>query len=49
MSLEAPGATHEAIAERFGLTRSTFYRRPHHGWSLMAERLGVLDGVVTEA
>ena len=42
-------ATHETIAERLGLTRSTFYRRLHHGWSLMAERLGVLDDVVAEA
>jgi len=42
-------ATHETIAERLGLTRSTFYRRLHHGWSLMAERLGVLTDVVVGA
>jgi len=49
MSREAPGAAHETIAERLGLTLSTFYRRLHHRWSLVAERLGVLDDVVAEA
>jgi len=49
MSREAPGAAHETIAERLGLTLSTFYRRLHHRWSLVAECLGVLNDVVAEA
>ncbi len=33
----------EVVAERLHLSRPTFYRRLHHGWELVAQRLGPLD------
>jgi tetratricopeptide (TPR) repeat protein len=34
----------ELVATRLHLTRATFYRRLHKGWSLLAERLRALSG-----
>jgi hypothetical protein len=33
----------EAVAERLHLSRPTFYRRLHRGWTLLSERLGPLE------
>jgi hypothetical protein len=37
--------SHEIIAERLGLPRTTFYRRLHHGLELLAERIRVTETV----
>jgi len=37
--------SHEIIAERLGLPRTTFYRRLHHGLELLTERIRVADAL----
>lgn len=38
--------SHEVIAERLGLPRTTFYRRLHHGLGLLAERIRVAEALI---
>jgi hypothetical protein len=41
--------SHEVIAERLGLPRTTFYRRLHRGLELLAERLRVTEALTVAA
>ena len=41
--------SHEVIAERLGLPRTTFYRRLHRGLGLLAERIRVKEALSTTA
>jgi len=41
--------SHEVIAERLGLPRTTFYRRLHRGLQLLAERIRVTEALTATA
>jgi hypothetical protein len=41
--------SHEVIAERLGLPRTTFYRRLHRGLELLAERIRVTEALTVTA